>query len=166
MTMANRARGIVKWWNDAKGFGFITPTDPKSKDAFVHHSALQMQGSKTLQEGQEVEFDIVQGAKGPAAENVVPISGGPQRTTTPEPDSPIIRAASEPGAPITRAVSEPDRTLLLYVHAAEYVPVEDAVVAIAEVYRALNALHMSMGGSGLRVEGWTGLSRELETATS
>ena len=65
-----RTNGTVKWFNDSKGFGFITPEDG-SKDCFVHHSAIQMQGFKTLAEGDRVEFDVVQGAKGPAAENVV-----------------------------------------------------------------------------------------------
>lgn len=65
-----RIRGTVKWFNDQKGFGFITPEDG-SKDCFVHHSAIQAQGFKTLAEGAKVEFEIVQGAKGPAAENVV-----------------------------------------------------------------------------------------------
>jgi cold shock protein len=61
--------GTVKWFNDAKGFGFITP-EGGQKDCFVHHSAIQGQGFKTLAEGERVEFDIVQGQKGPAAENV------------------------------------------------------------------------------------------------
>ena len=65
-----KTTGTVKWFNEAKGFGFITP-DGGAKDCFVHHSAIAGTGFKTLVEGERVEFDIVQGAKGPAAENVV-----------------------------------------------------------------------------------------------
>jgi CspA family cold shock protein len=64
-----RTTGTVKWFNDDKGFGFITPEDGQ-KDCFVHHSAIQGGGFKTLAEGERVEFDVVQGQKGPAAENV------------------------------------------------------------------------------------------------
>jgi cold shock protein len=65
-----RTTGTVKWFNDSKGFGFITP-EGGAKDCFVHHSAIDGQGYKSLTEGERVEFDVVQGAKGPAAENVV-----------------------------------------------------------------------------------------------
>jgi len=64
----------VKWFNDSKGFGFITRDDGQ-KDCFVHHSAIQGNGFKSLAEGDPVEFDVVQGNKGPAAENVTKIAG-------------------------------------------------------------------------------------------
>ena len=68
-----RTVGTVKWFNDSKGFGFITPENGE-KDCFVHHSAIQATGFKTLAEGARVEFDVVQGPKGPAAENVVVVA--------------------------------------------------------------------------------------------
>jgi CspA family cold shock protein len=67
-----RTKGSVKWFNTDKGFGFITP-EGGSKDCFVHHSAIQGSGYKSLNEGDRVEFDMVQGQKGPAAENVTKI---------------------------------------------------------------------------------------------
>ena len=62
------AEGTVKWFNDSKGFGFIQQEG--GKDLFVHHSAIQAEGFKSLAEGDRVSFDVVQGNKGPAAENV------------------------------------------------------------------------------------------------
>ena len=64
------AQGKVKWFNDSKGFGFITPTDG-SDDVFVHFSAIQGGGFKSLPEGADVQFEIVNGQKGKQAENVV-----------------------------------------------------------------------------------------------
>ena len=61
--------GTVKWFDESKGFGFISPEDG-SKDVFVHHSAIQGSGFKTLTEGQQVRFEVQQGPKGPAAANV------------------------------------------------------------------------------------------------
>ena len=60
--------GKVKWWNNSKGYGFIT--DENNDDVFVHYSAIQGEGFKTLEEGQEVEFEVTQGPKGPQAEKV------------------------------------------------------------------------------------------------
>ena len=67
-----RINGTVKWFNDDKGFGFITRDDGE-KDVFCHHSAIQGEGYKSLAEGQKVDFDVVEGQKGPAAENVVAV---------------------------------------------------------------------------------------------
>lgn len=64
-----RTTGTVKWFDDQKGFGFVTPEDG-SKDCFVHHSAIQGSGFKSLAEGDRVEFDMIQEAKGPKAMNV------------------------------------------------------------------------------------------------
>jgi cold shock protein len=66
------AQGTVKWFNAEKGFGFIAQEDG-SPDVFVHYSAIQSQGYKSLDENQKVEFDVTQGPKGPQAENVRPL---------------------------------------------------------------------------------------------
>jgi cold shock protein len=64
------ATGTVKWFNDSKGFGFITPSDG-SNDVFVHHSSIKSEGFRTLAEGQQVNYEVEQGPKGPSAVNVV-----------------------------------------------------------------------------------------------
>jgi CspA family cold shock protein len=61
--------GTVKWFNNEKGFGFITP-ERGGQDVFCHYSQIQMKGFKSLTEGQRVQFDLVAGAKGPAAQNI------------------------------------------------------------------------------------------------
>ncbi|MCA5893163.1 cold-shock protein [Isoptericola sp. NEAU-Y5] len=66
------AQGSVKWFNSEKGFGFIAQDDGGA-DVFVHYSAIQTQGYRTLEEAQRVEFEITQGPKGPQAEQVVPL---------------------------------------------------------------------------------------------
>jgi cold shock protein len=66
------AEGTVKWFNADKGFGFITP-EGGGEDLFVHFSAIQMSGYKTLEDGQRVQFEVTQGQKGPQASNVQPI---------------------------------------------------------------------------------------------
>jgi CspA family cold shock protein len=65
----NMATGTVKWFNDSKGFGFITPDDG-SEDLFAHFSAINMNGFKTLKEGEKVSFDVAQGPKGKQAANI------------------------------------------------------------------------------------------------
>lgn len=66
-------KGTVKWFNDQKGYGFITPEDG-SADVFVHHTSIGMDGFKTLSENQQVEFDVVKSDKGPKASNVKPLT--------------------------------------------------------------------------------------------
>lgn len=68
--MSGQVNGTVKWFNDEKGYGFISQEN--GKDAFVHHSAINGMGRKSLSEGQKVTMRITQGAKGPQAENVTP----------------------------------------------------------------------------------------------
>jgi CspA family cold shock protein len=71
------AEGTVKWFNSRKGYGFIATTE--GNDVFVHYSSITSEGYKNLEEGDTVTFDIVQGEKGPRAENVVPLSAAKQK---------------------------------------------------------------------------------------
>ena len=71
MYLVLRSKGRVKWFNERRGYGFIEQTD--GDDLFVHYSAIQASGFKTLEEGQEVEFDIIEGPKGLQAANVNPV---------------------------------------------------------------------------------------------
>ncbi|MDQ6976953.1 MAG: cold-shock protein [Ghiorsea sp.] len=68
--MSNQVEGTVKWFNDEKGFGFIEQDG--GDDVFVHHTAINSEGFRSLEEGQKVTMEVVQGQKGPQAENVVP----------------------------------------------------------------------------------------------
>jgi CspA family cold shock protein len=70
--MANRETGTVKWFDNAKGYGFIQR--PQGEDVFVHYRAIRGEGYRTLQEGQQVDFNIVQGQKGLQAEDVAPVA--------------------------------------------------------------------------------------------
>lgn len=81
-----RKTGKAKWFNESKGFGFITPDDG-SKDCFVHSSALQ--GFRSLAEGEHVEFEVVQGAKGPAAEGVTRVPAELSRVSANPADLPL-----------------------------------------------------------------------------
>lgn len=76
--------GTVKWFNDAKGFGFIEPEEG-GEDVFAHFSAIQMEGFRTLKQGARVSFDLVQGPKGKLAQNIQPLEPRPPRASRPAP---------------------------------------------------------------------------------
>ena len=85
------ALGTVKWFNDAKGFGFIEP-EGGGEDVFAHFSAIQMEGFRTLKQGGKVSYDLVQGPKGQLAQNICPVesgSHGASRATQQPPASPL-----------------------------------------------------------------------------
>lgn len=80
------SEGTVKWFNSRKGYGFIAAAD--GKDVFVHYSSIASEGYKTLEEGDPVTFDIVQGEKGPRAQNVVPLSPKTKEKKEEKPEKP------------------------------------------------------------------------------
>jgi CspA family cold shock protein len=98
-----RIRGTVKWFNETKGYGFLRRDDGQS-DCFVHHSEIQSQGYRTLQEGERVEFDVIQQPKGPKASNVVKlddVDGGGDAVvadTAPAEAAPVEAPQGEPAA--------------------------------------------------------------------
>jgi CspA family cold shock protein len=98
--------GTVKWFNDAKGFGFIQP-DGGSADAFAHFSAIQMEGFKTLKEGQRVDFELTQGAKGLMAANIV-ASTQPPTAGAPVPSESALTNDSAPIGADSSSPSKPD----------------------------------------------------------
>ena len=100
-----RIRGTVKWFNETKGYGFLRRDDGQS-DCFVHHSEIQSQGYRTLQEGERVEFDVIQQPKGPKASNVVKlddVDGGADDAVA---DTAPVAAAAVEAAPAEAAAAE------------------------------------------------------------
>jgi cold shock protein len=89
--------GTVKWFNDAKGFGFIQP-DGGGADAFAHFSAIQMEGFKTLKEGQRVDFELTQGAKGLMAANILAATPAPLADSTQATESALTSHGQADGA--------------------------------------------------------------------
>jgi len=79
--MADRQTGTVKWFNDAKGFGFIEP-EGGGEDVFAHFSAIQMEGFRTLKQGSKVSYELVQGPKGQLAQNIQPVDAVAPRTVS------------------------------------------------------------------------------------
>jgi CspA family cold shock protein len=78
--------GTVKWFNDAKGFGFIEP-EGGGDDVFAHFSAIQMDGFRTLKQGSKVRFEVVQGPKGQLAQNIAAVDAAAHRESAPAPDA-------------------------------------------------------------------------------
>ena len=93
------ATGTVKWFNDAKGFGFVTPDDG-SEDLFAHFSAINMNGFKSLQEGQKVSFEVTQGPKGKQASNIQAGKSVPELVKKPGTKVPGFLFAGKTGLPI------------------------------------------------------------------
>jgi CspA family cold shock protein len=101
------AEGKVKWFNTRKGYGFISTDD--GKDIFVHYSNIASDGYKTLAEGDPVTFDVVDGEKGPRAENVVPKSAPKSKPAPKTESAPKAKAAPKRKPPKAKAASEDDQ---------------------------------------------------------
>src|SRR3954466_16395552 len=100
MEEMSMATGTVKWFNDDKGFGFITP-DESGKDLFVHHTGINANGFKTLAEGAKVSYDAESGDKGPKAVNVTALGAG----LTTQSRRRRVRRAGGPGSPVSRGLT-------------------------------------------------------------
>lgn len=87
--------GTVKWFNNAKGYGFILPSDSEV-DVFAHYSAISMEGYRTLKAGQSVSFDLVDGDKGQHAENIAPLDTGSEGDTTDDTNQESEQLVTEP----------------------------------------------------------------------
>jgi len=144
---AHPRRGRVKWFNDSKGFGFITPEDGQ-KDCFVHHSAIRGNGFKSLAEGDRVEFDVVQGTKGLAAENVVRTSDSRNAMSLAPPDP-------EPHLEPTRATSDHMASEILrrtpHMDLDPPPPAADAQIQVS-VYTDIGALRRGEEGEDVVLE--------------
>jgi len=118
------ATGTVKWFNDSKGFGFITPDDG-GEDLFAHFSAINMNGFKSLKEGQKVQFEVTQGPKGKQASNIQGAWAGPREQRGPDPfarcASPAARRGCRADADARVPRQHPSRSLLVSLRWVDFV---------------------------------------------